>query len=107
MEINVEPTNVSFNITKVTYEIRKLIPNQSCEISAFLTESNGNRVKRFNLVLGQPEYDMWGTDDTFLINWICSQCGVIRAPVVEPVQEIFPAVIISNEIPDGFMQPST
>lgn len=105
MDIYVQPVSVSFNIVKITYEITKLIPNHSCEISAFLTESNGNRLKRYNLVLAQPEYDQWGIDDTFLVDWICSQCGLTKAPVVEPIQEFFPSIIISNETPEGFMQP--
>ena len=107
MDIFIEPTSVSFNIVKVTYEIIKLVPNHSCEISAFLTEANGNRVKRYNLKLEEPEYNQWGEDDTFLIEWICRQCGLNKAPVVvpevtEPVVEIVPENPAS--IMPGFME---
>lgn len=105
MDIFIEPTSVSFNIVKVTYEIIKLVPNHSCEISAFLTEANGNRVKRYNLKLEEPEYNQWGEDDTFLVDWICSQCGLNRTPVTAPapVEVTEPVVGIVPENPASLM----
>lgn len=82
MEIPIEPTSVSFTATKLYYDIKALAPNQYVEINAFLAEESGNRIKRYALRMDQPTYSEWGTDDTFLIDWIKAQ--VLSPPPPPP-----------------------
>lgn len=84
MDILIEPTAVSFTANRISYEITRLVPNEYCNINAFLLEPNGNRIRRYQLTLAQPEYNKWSDDDSFLINWICIQCGVKRLPPPPP-----------------------
>lgn len=94
MDILIEPTTVSYSANRLSYEITRLVANEYCIINAFLLEPNGNRIRRYQLTLGQPEYNQWGEDDTFLINWICTQCGVSPlqppSPPVDPVDPVDP-----------------
>lgn len=95
MDIFIEPTTVSFSVVRLTYEIVRLVPNSHCYIQAYLTESGGNRLKRYELLLAGTDYSQWGEDDTYLTNWICTQCGVSPKPEPEPtpetvVPDIFP-----------------
>ena len=32
-----------------------------------------------HLVLEQPDYSNWGTDDQFIVNWTLQQLGLIRS----------------------------
>lgn len=100
MDIQIDPVTLSFSIVKLTYEITYLIPNVCCYINAYLTEANGNRIKRYELVLAGDEYSQWGQDDTFLTNWICVQCGV-KKPEPPPVivETVEPVVVVVSETP--------
>jgi len=62
--------------TRLRYNIEQVIPNVSASVSAFLY-TDGNEYKRVGLILEQPEYNRWGTDDSFIVNWIIEKLGVV------------------------------
>jgi hypothetical protein len=95
MNINLVPSAVSFYVTQLTYKIEELHVNNSCKIVAYLCESNGNRIKRYDLWMSGEEYNNWGEDDMYLVDWLCNKCGVVRQgkEVVDVVEETVPVVI--------------
>jgi len=58
--------------------------NVSANIDAQILDSNNNIIDVKHLVLEQPEYSYWGTDDNFVVNWTLQQLGL--NPIVEVLQ---------------------
>lgn len=90
MDIPIEPAVKSYEITKLTYQIDSLVANKFCQISAFLAERDGNRIKRMQLMLEGEEYGQWGNDDEWLLQWIRDKCGFVKP--VEPEETIVESV---------------
>ena len=92
MKINLVPSPVSFYVTHLTYKIEELHVNDSCNIVVYLCESDGNRIKRYDLCMSGEDYTNWGEDDMYLVDWICNKCGVLRqgAQLVETTIPIQP-----------------
>jgi len=90
MDIPIEPTVKSYDIVKLEYQIDTLVANSFCKISVFLVEPDGNRIKRIQLMLSDPEYSLWGNNDEWLLDWICAKCGVVRTSPPEPNPEFEP-----------------
>jgi hypothetical protein len=78
MKIELIPSSVSFYVTHLTYKIEELHVNDSCNIVVYLCESDGNRIKRYDLCMEGEDYKNWGEDDLYLVDWLCNKCGVAR-----------------------------
>jgi len=50
--------------------------NVSANIDAQLLDSNNNIVDVKHLILAQPDYGNWGSDDNFIINWVFEKLGL-------------------------------
>ena len=50
----------------------------SATINVQLLNANGSVVEVQQLVLEQPDYSYWGTDDRFVINWTLQKLGLSR-----------------------------
>ena len=98
MDIKINASTVSFTATSLTYKIDELYPNKTCKIIAYLVESNGNRIKRYDLQMHEHEYSEWGTDDNYLIDWICEKCGVSRVVENEPILDTVDPAIIRDSL---------
>ena len=48
----------------------------SANIDAQLLDSQGVIVEVKHLVLQQPDYSNWGTDDQFIVDWTLQQLGL-------------------------------
>lgn len=74
--------------TKLTIDITCVKIGVSADILAQLYSSDLSIVQSHSLKLEQPDYALWGTDDSFIVSWVLSQLGLEEAPpvVVEPPQ---------------------
>lgn len=52
--------------------------NYNAVVSAVLTNEEGLNIT-YNLLMDQPTYEQWGSDDTFVENWVLNQLGLQRA----------------------------
>jgi hypothetical protein len=50
--------------------------NVSANIDAQILDSNNIIVDVKHLILEQPDYSNWGTDDQFVVNWTLQQLGL-------------------------------
>lgn len=50
----------------------------SAQIDAQLLNAEGSIVEVRHLVLSQPDYSYWGTDDQFVVNWTLLQLGLSK-----------------------------
>jgi len=50
----------------------------SANIEAQLLNSEGAVVEVKSLVLSQPDYGYWGSDDSFVVNWTLTQLGLTK-----------------------------
>lgn len=50
----------------------------SASIDAQILNSDGVVVEVKHLILGQPDYSLWGTDDDFVVNWTLQQLGLSK-----------------------------
>jgi len=68
--------------TKLKYYIQAVYPNVKAVISAFLYTEDFTQNKNISLELTQPEYSEWGTDDSFILDWVLQQVGAELKPTV-------------------------
>ena len=50
----------------------------SASIQAQLISPDGSVVEVKSLLLEQPDYSFWGTDDNFVVNWTLNQLGLSK-----------------------------
>ena len=50
----------------------------SANIDAQILNAEGTIVEVKSLLLEQPDYSFWGTDDEFIINWTLRQLGLSK-----------------------------
>ena len=50
----------------------------SANIDAQLLNPDGSVIEVKHLVLSQPDYSLWGTDDEFVVNWTLIQLGLSK-----------------------------
>lgn len=67
----------------------------SANIDAHILNSVGSIVEVQHLVLSQPEYGYWGTDDQFVVNWTLQKLGFTKNPVPPSVPL---SVIVEEQI---------
>jgi hypothetical protein len=69
----------------------------SASIQAQLINADGAVVEVKSLLLEQPEYSFWGSDDEFVVNWTLLKLGLTKAPVA-PVVPVVPVISEVEEI---------
>jgi hypothetical protein len=79
--------------TELIYDIYSITPNTCAKISATLFTKDKEHRKDYLLELSQPEYSNWGTDDSFIQDWVLAQLNVVIKPSV--IEEI--SIPIVNE----------
>jgi hypothetical protein len=64
--------------TAVTAEIKimDIVLFTSVTVAVYMRDASGNRVDCKIIKIGQPEYDLWTSDDNSLIQIIKSKLGV-------------------------------
>jgi hypothetical protein len=80
--------STTFSLAEVSVQSVKLGVSANVRVLFFTEDKSDIRVK--DLVLEQPEYGEWGTDDQFITDWALAQIGVKPAPEPESVPESVP-----------------
>jgi hypothetical protein len=81
--VNIEPVEIPQNPiveTAVRIIVTNVILNVSASIDAQILDSNSNIIEVKHLLLEQPDYSNWGTDDEFIVNWVLQQLGLTPKP---------------------------
>ena len=68
--------------TKLRYFIQAVYPNEKAVLAVLLFTEDLEQKKSFHLELKQPEYASWGSDDSFIIDWILRQLEVELKPTI-------------------------
>lgn len=68
-------------IVETTYsqfviEVQEIQLNVCAKIRVILYDSLKTKADAKYLTLLQPEYSNWGSDDNFIVNWVCNQLGL-------------------------------
>ena len=64
-------------ITTIHYSVLEFVAGTSVTMRVLLLDQNGSPVEYKNLTLDGVYYKQWSTDDTFLLNWLTSNLGLI------------------------------
>ena len=79
MSVKIEPFVVT-NTYTYTYALISVVAvrlGESADITVELFDKVGGQRDIRYLVLSQPEYSQWGSDDQFIVNWSLAQIGVV------------------------------
>ena len=82
MSIPIEPISETTTITFtfVDVRVRNLNLGVSADVEVICYTSDFSQTSKY-LVLAQPEYGQWGSNDQFVIDWALAQIGATPAPV--------------------------
>ena len=61
----------------VTYELRKTVENKPPNGLPVGTPFNSIILNSGKLVMTGEEYDLWGSDNTYVIQWVANKLGVV------------------------------
>ena len=70
--------STTFSLAEVSVQSINLGVSANVRVLFYTQDKSEIRVK--DLVLEQPEYGQWGTNDKFIIDWALAQIGVKHAP---------------------------
>lgn len=63
-------------ITKITITTHNIIINESVNLLVGYYDEKDNYVETIHLVLDGEDYKKWGTDDNYLLNWVCNKLNL-------------------------------
>jgi len=82
MSISIEPITetqtTTFTLVDVFVQAVTLGVSANIRVICYTSDYNKTLVK--DLVLEQPEYNQWGADDQFVIDWALAQIGAVPVP---------------------------
>jgi hypothetical protein len=77
--INIEPVvkpQEPIIMNSISITVTEIELNVKANIRVIFYDNEFNSIKTEYLVLQQPDYSNWGTDDQFIINWTLQQLGL-------------------------------
>jgi hypothetical protein len=79
MSVKIEPFVVTntYTYTNALINVTTVRLGESADITVELFDKVGGQRDIRNLVLSQPEYSQWGSDDQFIVNWSLAQIGAV------------------------------
>lgn len=87
-------------VTSFTYCVYNFIANKSITLGVNLYDSDGYVIDVKNITMDGIDYENWGTDDNYLLNYICSTLGfTITTPPPPPIIND-ETVILENAVLD-------
>ena len=79
-------------ITSFTIMITDVVLFTSVRVRVDMFDQNQNRVDCTFLIIEGEDYAQWGTDDQYIINYVCEKMGFARKPEeILPTEEIIPS----------------
>ncbi len=75
--IQVTPSNIS--IAQVVIQSVQVILFNTATIYCTLYDGNSNVVRNQSIFMNSAEYANWSTDDSYIINFVLSQLGLVKA----------------------------
>jgi hypothetical protein len=76
MNINIQPKEISLNITSIKIDIIKVILNELAIIKIYCFDINDRHIITYDLELIDEEYMLW-KDDQDLINYVCEKYNFV------------------------------
>jgi hypothetical protein len=76
MSDDYQPTTIT-TITTIHYSVLEFVAGTSITMRVLLLDQNGNPVEYKNVTLDGIYYKQWSIDDSFLLNWLTSNLGLI------------------------------
>ena len=75
---NIEPKEIitTTTITKITITTHNIIINYSINLLVGYYDDKDKYVETIHLVLDGEDYKQWGSDDNYLLNWVCNKLNL-------------------------------
>lgn len=68
---------VTTTYSKMVIDVTEVKLGVSANIRVILYSEDLGKAEGKYLKLVQPEYSFWGSDDSFITTWVCSQLGLV------------------------------
>jgi hypothetical protein len=76
INISIIPKDQIISIVAINIIDINVILNDCANVRVNLIDSNNNNTMKV-LNMSNEDYILWGTDDNYITNWVCSQLGFI------------------------------
>jgi hypothetical protein len=76
INISIIPKDQIVSIVAINIIDINVILNDCANVRVNLIDSNNNNTMKV-LNMSNEDYILWGTDDNYITNWVCSQLGFI------------------------------
>ena len=75
---NIKPKEIitTTTITKITITTHNIIINSSVNLLVTYYDEKDKYVETIHLLLDGEDYKLWGSDDNYLLNWVCNKLNL-------------------------------
>ena len=75
---NIQPKEIiTINlINRITIQTHNIIMNESVNLLVSYYDDKDKYCETIHLILDGDDYKNWGTDDNYLLNWVCNKLNL-------------------------------
>ena len=70
--IEIVPTNLTKEISKIKIDVPLIMLNTRCFIKVLCYDENDKLIHTYDFILEKPDYDIWLRDED-LVNYVCQK----------------------------------
>lgn len=64
-------------VVSIVVEVYDLVLGVSCKVRCYYMKEDGNSCYMTDDLLTGDDYTNWGTDDDYIVNWVCQKYGLV------------------------------
>lgn len=64
-------------VVSIVVEVYDLVLRRSCKVRTYYMKEDGNSVYMTDDLLTGDDYTNWGSDDDYIVNWVCQKYGLV------------------------------
>lgn len=77
-----EVVSNTYEINAISIKIGEVVLGKSAVIYTDFLNNNGSIIKTTMDKLEQPEYGNWGTNDNYIVDWVCRKYAITKTSVI-------------------------
>jgi hypothetical protein len=79
MEINIQPSNYTKIISKITILVQDVKLNQPASINVLSKSANDELIKTDLIFIDGQDYQNWGSNDEYIVNLVLTRLGYVKS----------------------------
>lgn len=79
MDVNIQPSNYTKIISKITILVQDVKLNQSATINVLSKSASDELIKTDLIFIDGQDYQDWGSNDEYIVNLVLTRLGYVKS----------------------------